>query len=188
MPRTLHIAEPCREPWETMTGTEARKHCARCEKHVVALAEMEPEEAERLITSAPSRSLCVRIEHDEHGEVQFRTKGSSGSRPMLRLAMSASLLVAACGKPDAPKPSPDPAAQTNEPTAEEKASRERAKAAWPEVVEVIDDAPQPSGDEKATPGMNGKRATDQAEDKAKPKTYITAGCLCQPGDPLCACL
>ncbi|MDI1448479.1 hypothetical protein [Polyangium sp. 6x1] len=183
MLRRFHIAEPCSERWESMAGSESRRHCGSCDKQVVALAELTPEEADRLIASARPHSLCVRVEHDEEGNVLFRDREPNPPParrlPRLRLAVGASLLVAACGKGE-----PAPTA-TNE-------------AAMPEVAEAqASPTPLPSPEPEARPNTPpeapaGLKPHEHKHDKAsvpgKPNTRVTTGCACAMDDPLCSCL
>lgn len=176
MLRRFHIAEPCSERWESMTGSEARRHCGSCDKQVVALAELSPEEADRLIASDRPHSLCVRVEHDEDGNVLFREREPrpppARSLPRLRLAVGASLLVAACGKPE---PAPN-------------------EVARPEAAEAL--VPKAPPEAKAQPkthdpptGLNPQQHKhDATAVPGKPNTRVTTGCACQLDDPLCSCL
>lgn len=187
MPRTLHIHEPCAEPWDTMAGTDARKHCARCDKHVVALAEMTAEQAQALLESAPPRSLCVRVEHDDEGVVIFkdeRSRAPLGSAAR-RLAVGASLLVAACTRTEpAPTAAPD---------------ESKVAVAEPHAQEEDPMAPKPP-EATAAPGTNGTRAERTSKDDKgltadkphktgdKAGRRVLTGCACSIGDPLCSCL
>ena len=63
MPRLLdeiRIASPCPMRWAQLKGDQRVRFCASCKKHVYNLAEMEPDEAERLIrrTEGP---ICGRL-------------------------------------------------------------------------------------------------------------------------------
>ncbi|MDI1477944.1 hypothetical protein [Polyangium sp. y55x31] len=180
MLRRFHIAEPCSERWESMTGSEAQRHCSSCDKQVVALAELSPEEADRLIASARPHSLCVRVEHDEEGNVLFREREPrpppARSLPRLRLAVGASLLVAACGKPE---PTPN---ATNEVSTPEAAEAHAPKA--PAEAKA-----QPKTTHDPPTGLNPQQhERDATTVPGKPNTRVTTGCVCQPGDPLCSCL
>ena len=184
MLRRFHIAEPCSERWESMTGSETRRHCGSCDKQVVALAELTPDEADRLIASARPHSLCVRVEHDEEGNVLFRHHEPSPPParrlPRLRLAVGASLLVAACGKSE-----PAPTAMN------EVVKPEAAEAQAPPMPPLSPEAealPKTTTPEPPA-GLNPhKHKHDTATVTGKLKTRVTTGCACALDDPLCSCL
>ncbi|MDC3954043.1 hypothetical protein [Polyangium jinanense] len=186
MLRRFHIAEPCSERWESMTGSEARRHCSSCDKQVVALAELSPEEADRLIASARPHSLCVRVEHDEEGNVLFREREPrpppARSLPRLRLAVGASLLVAACGKHE---PAPTATNEIAQPeAAEAQAPRAPAEAQTPPEAEA-----QPKTSPDQPTGLNPQQRKHNATSvPGKPNTRVTTGCACAIGDPVCSCL
>jgi hypothetical protein len=186
VPRHLHLAitEPCAEEWDAMTGSSERRHCARCDKHVIALSEMTPEEADTLVRSSKPHSLCLRVEHDEDGTVLFRERPETTvkSRPIVRLAVGASLLVAACGKPEPPAPAPDPP-RTEQVSPEKPSSPDQPTP--PDCVKAAD----PQGQTEV--GSNAQRATDARREKKggnERKTRVTTGCACEMSDPLCSCL
>ena len=168
-----------------MTGSEARRHCESCDKQVVALAELSPEEADRLLASAKPHSLCVRVEHDDEGNVLFRERASRPSpahpMPRLRLAVGASLLVAACGKSE---PAPTATSEAPRPEATEAHARPKDGQA-PSLPEGV--AP-PEG-KPAEPGANPQRANHgSTQVPGSPSTRVITGCACVPGDTLCSCL
>ena len=67
----LTIASPCLESWQTMSGGEHTRFCARCEKHVYDLAALEAREVEALIQATQGR-LCARITRDRSGRMITR--------------------------------------------------------------------------------------------------------------------
>jgi hypothetical protein len=183
MPRHLHIHEPCSESWGDMAGSAERRFCGRCTKHVLSLSDMTPEEAERLLASAAPGTLCVRVEHDADGTVYFRGKGAqvpppARSLPLLRVAVSASLLVAGCNGADratesrATKEPPAAAASAAPPQCERHGEADTAAPA--------DTAPN-------APGSQPTRATTKPEKNSEDRR-VTIGCACVPGDTLCSCL
>jgi hypothetical protein len=54
-----HIAEPCHEDWDAMTGDLRERHCARCELRVVDLSELRRDAAAELLRRDGRR--CVRF-------------------------------------------------------------------------------------------------------------------------------
>jgi len=191
MPRHLHLAitVPCAEDWYTMTGSDERRHCDRCDKHVVALAEMTPEEAVALVMKSKPQSLCLRVEHDEDGTVLFRDKPAAAEpprhRPIVRLAVGASMLLSACAKAEPPAPQAEPA-----PIEQSQAD----KPSEPNEARAAEERRADSEGQTAV-GTNGTRSTDVRRDSkrdvkggAERKTRVTVGCACQMGDALCSCL
>src|SRR5688572_11014116 len=85
----LRIQDPCHADWGSMTGDQARRHCAPCDKHVHDLSAMTERDAARLVASA--RDLCVRY--------AARPDGSVIHAPVRRLpralALAGALLAAA---------------------------------------------------------------------------------------------
>lgn len=176
-----------------MTGTEKRRHCASCDKHVVALAEMTPDEAEALVRASKPHSLCLRIEHDEAGTILFRKKAplaiSNRAMPLLTLAVGASLFAVAC------EPSPAPSATRDN------AKTDSTEGAAP-TASVNKDSTPPIDpfNAKTVPHAEAQSASDMEAisdggTDARPvkihnaaKTRITTGCVCAPGDSLCSCL
>jgi hypothetical protein len=144
---------------------------------------MTPEEAARLLASAAPGTLCVRVEHDADGTVYFRGKGAEAppparSLPFLRMAVSASLLVAGCNGAD----------RTTKvvPVAEPPAAA--ASAAPPQCERHGEaDTAAPADTAPKAPGSQPTRATTKPE-KNSEERRVTMGCACVPGDTLCSCL
>ncbi len=194
-PIRLNIAKPCPEDWNSMTGSEQRKHCATCDHDVVALAEMTPEEAVALVRAAPPHSLCLRIEHDDAGTVMFRqTPSRATAAPLMMLTVGASMLLTACGD-STPSNTPQ--------TRPENVSTQSAENVKPSATDSMPAASEPNG----SVGTNEKIAEAQAQTASsaaanpragshngavqsahKPTTRITTGCACAVGDKLCDCL
>lgn len=181
MRRNLHIHEPCSEAWGDMEGGAERRFCARCTKHVHSLSDMTPEEAERLLASAAPGTLCVRVEHDADGTVYFRGKTAEDAPrtralPLLRMAVSASLLVAGCkGGDGAPVPTP----VADRPSA--------AASAAPPQCERHEETAAPAATNATAPGSQPTRANAKP-DKNGEDRRVTQGCACALNDPLCSCL
>jgi hypothetical protein len=112
--RSLQIAKPCHENWDEMTGDDAKRFCAGCQKHVHNIAEIRAKEAEELL-SAGGR-VCTRVLCDEKN----RIKTKDGWIPRLLLAGAIAATVAGCESttgdasvtvgalPEIEKPSPKP--------------------------------------------------------------------------------
>ncbi|HEX2676824.1 MAG TPA: hypothetical protein VHM19_09295, partial [Polyangiales bacterium] len=83
----LKIVQPCEVAWETMQGSEARRFCGSCRKHVHNLSALTQREAERLLNAAP-RDLCARYELDKAGHVKFRRE-SAAPRDLRSFVLSA---------------------------------------------------------------------------------------------------
>lgn len=203
MLRTLHIKHPCEARWDEMTGTDARRFCGRCEKHVVALSELTHDEAERLLSSAKPGSLCVRIEHNSDGAVHLRAEPANFPSPplarsMLRVAVGASLLVAACrSDPQTPPEARLDVAAAAQPSGAVDAPT--LASASPSAVEPAPPA-SPSARPSAEPAgaAPSRKAASAAASACDPQSgkalakskdrKITMGCVCAPGDIECSCL
>jgi hypothetical protein len=183
MARALHIHHPCSESWGDMAGSAERRFCERCTKQVHSLSDMTPEEAERLLASAAPGTLCVRVEHDADGRVYHRSKAAEAppaarSLPLLRVAVSASLLVAGCNGAE----STTQAVPVKEPPAA------AASAAPPQCERHEEaDTAAPADTAPNAPGSQPTRATTKPEKNTEDRR-VTIGCACVPGDTLCSCL
>jgi outer membrane murein-binding lipoprotein Lpp len=198
MRRALRVAEPCSESWEGMVGSDGRRFCGCCEKHVHSLSDLTAAEAERLIASAPPHSLCVRFEEEADGTIRFKREEAESPRPrahpVVHAAAVASLLVAGCGRADPAEPleaqALPQAAKTAEAEAEVKANA-NANAALPSPsggpALTDPDAGAACSDPKGAPSGLGA-ASKLFPKKDPPPARVTMGCLCEPGDALCSCL
>jgi len=169
-----------------MTGNEKRRHCASCDKDVVALAEMMPDDALTLVRNAKPHSLCLRIEHDDAGAVMFRqTAAPSSPTPLLVLTMGVSMLLPACEDKavaiqsvDHVETTADSAStphSTNPVTAPEPLQEKEPHAVAP-TASSAHGAALPKADVRPEKSLN------------RPTTRITTGCVCAVGDKLCDCL
>lgn len=104
----IHVAKPCHEDWESMTGTEQRRFCDKCALHVTNLSEMTSDEAESAL-AASSGKLCVRYRHDGAGSVWTRTGWVAG---LAAAGALVALPLAGCG----PTQSKIPPVQQQSPT------------------------------------------------------------------------
>ena len=66
----LHISEPCSESWSEMSGTEQKRFCGQCSKHVHDLSAMTEPEARQVIETV--ESPCVRYSCRPDGTVRFK--------------------------------------------------------------------------------------------------------------------
>jgi hypothetical protein len=56
----IEIANPCRVPWEEMSGTERMRFCDKCQLHVYNLSAMTRREAEDLVGNRTGQT-CLRL-------------------------------------------------------------------------------------------------------------------------------
>ncbi|MBA3459226.1 MAG: hypothetical protein H0T46_04650 [Deltaproteobacteria bacterium] len=61
----LHVASPCKEDWNAMSGDARVRHCGRCDQNVYNLSEMTREEAESLLFAKEGK-LCARYYRRKH--------------------------------------------------------------------------------------------------------------------------
>lgn len=106
----IRIAEPCKVDWKTMTPAEGGRFCGDCKKVVRNLSAMTEREAKKLLRKTNDGSLCVRYVYDAQGKIFF---GADAPRPdvpvsslLKRVAVAASLAVAACGGETELQPAP----------------------------------------------------------------------------------
>jgi hypothetical protein len=188
-PFRLAIAQPCQEDWNSMTGSEKRRHCSSCDKDVVSLAEMTPHDAVALVRTAKPHSLCLRIEHDDSGTVIFRkTASQTSTMPLLMLTIGASMLMTACDEstPTSSAHNLEKTVSTQsvdhvEPTAADLRSTAN------KTNSSIAPAPVP---ERTLPSGTQSATSAEAHTKPlnRPTTRVTTGCVCAVGDKLCDCL
>lgn len=62
----IHVANPCPADWSAMSGDDAKRFCAHCQKHVHDLDAMTRDAAEALVCSSAG-SLCIRYQADAEG-------------------------------------------------------------------------------------------------------------------------
>jgi hypothetical protein len=156
-----------------MGGSAERRFCERCTKHVHSLSDMTPEEAERLLASAAPGTLCVRVEHDADGTVYFRGKGAevpspARSLPFLRVAVSASLLVAGCN-------GADPATKAVRVSDFLAAAASAARSQFKRHAKA--DTAAPADTTRDAPGSQPTRAAPKTGKNGKDRR-VTMGCVC----------
>jgi hypothetical protein len=64
----LHVASPCKERWDDMTGDERVRFCGRCAKNVYDLSALTASQAEELLRER-GESLCVRFFRRSDGTI-----------------------------------------------------------------------------------------------------------------------
>lgn len=96
-PPSSPVSFACPEDVDAMPGTDARKYCSHCDKHVHDLKHLTEREARRLI--AQSDSPCIRATLDAQGRVQYRP----GRGTRLAMMAAAALTTAAPALAKAPK-------------------------------------------------------------------------------------
>jgi hypothetical protein len=68
---TIHIANPCRVPWDTLAGGERVRFCERCRLSVYNLSAMSRHEAEAFLRQREGRT-CLRLFRRADGTVLTR--------------------------------------------------------------------------------------------------------------------
>jgi len=76
---------PCKMLWSDMSGTDVRRFCNSCQKHVHNLSEMTEKEAGRLLSSG-TPSPCVTFIHNPQGRIIHKTPGWKRFWNILRLS------------------------------------------------------------------------------------------------------
>jgi hypothetical protein len=90
----LTVAEPCPEPWETMAGDGATRHCARCNRSVHDFAALSPLEIERLLRRGRGQ-VCGRLTRRPDGQLLTREERLPSSNEVVeRPSRLAAALVA----------------------------------------------------------------------------------------------
>lgn len=186
MPRILHISEPCPQSWNGMQGDSAQRFCGECQKHVHAISALSEDEAAELIASAPRGTLCIRVEHDSEGRVFFRDSAAPSKRslPLLKMAMTASLL-AACHSDPAPSEPPitvQPEPQSALPVTAPSNPPESSAAAPTDSCAPKRLAPG------SLPDRPPAATVSIPSPPSKGDRRVTMGCVCATNDPLCSCL
>ncbi len=83
------IPKPCKEDWNQMTGNEKRRHCEKCDTHVVDLTGLSSNEI-----------LSLREKHGGKlcGAFRLGRMGSSMVKPLALGSSIATLALASCNK------------------------------------------------------------------------------------------
>ncbi|HLW76821.1 MAG TPA: hypothetical protein VKS01_07535, partial [Bryobacteraceae bacterium] len=63
----IRVASPCHAGWESMQGSERRRFCSQCNKHVYNLSAMTRAEAESLLSR--SDQICARFYRRADGTI-----------------------------------------------------------------------------------------------------------------------
>lgn len=102
MPLQLRIASPCSETWESMTGDERVRHCAKCGLDVLNLRELSEAEVLALLKKVSGgERVCARVFRRADGTVLTRDCPTGlrllRRRLLMGLSMAATLVVAVLG-------------------------------------------------------------------------------------------
>lgn len=91
--RELRVSfpEPCDEKWEQMTPTGCDRICARCDKVIHDLSQLEFEEAETLLRRDPD--TCVRASIGPGGVVALKSERQGSAGRMIIAAVAAGLVA-----------------------------------------------------------------------------------------------
>lgn len=91
----LPIAAPCDADWNAMPGTETRRFCTHCRKHVHDLSALSEHEAHALLRT--QGRLCVQYRTDAAGYILFQPEGGEvrPARPRAGHASAVSVAAAA---------------------------------------------------------------------------------------------
>lgn len=102
----IHIPSPCTADWEAMEGSDQKRFCNLCSKHVHDLSAMTKAQAERVLETP---NVCVRFRQDDQGQVLHAPARPQRPRRLPLLALGALLgaspaLAAPSVAPDEPIP------------------------------------------------------------------------------------
>lgn len=86
MPLRLEVASPCSEKWESMTGDERVRHCAKCRMNVFNVKELTEAEVVTMLEQATGR-VCGRIFRRSDGTVLTKDCPVGLARLRRRLAL-----------------------------------------------------------------------------------------------------
>lgn len=89
----LLVASPCREKWESMTGDERVRHCAKCQMNVFNIASMSEPEVRALLEAKTGR-VCGRIFQRADGTVLTKDCPVGLARARRRLALVVTTAIA----------------------------------------------------------------------------------------------
>jgi len=90
----LHVANPCPEDWQQMTGNDRVRHCVQCDKSVYDLSQMTRDEAEALVARMEGR-LCARFERQADGAILTAALASGPHLISRRVSPVATIIVTA---------------------------------------------------------------------------------------------
>ncbi|MBL8910158.1 MAG: hypothetical protein JNM17_05565 [Archangium sp.] len=96
----IHIAAPCTEKWEAMTGNDRQRHCASCKLNVFNTKELTEAELEALLTKTEGR-VCGRVYQRADGTVLTRDCPTGVAklrkRALAAMTMAGTLVLAVIG-------------------------------------------------------------------------------------------
>jgi Carboxypeptidase regulatory-like domain len=112
----LTVTTPCTEPWESMAGDGATRHCARCNRSVHDFAALSPREIEILLLRTRGR-VCGRLTRRPDGQLVTRREWVPSpievvERPSRLAAALVAGLLGGLGAPLGAQPATPPAATT----------------------------------------------------------------------------
>ena len=144
-----YIPKPCKEDWNQMTGNEKRRHCEKCDTHVVDLTGLSTNEILSLREKNGGK-LC--------GAFRLGQMSSSMVKPLVLGSGIASLALASCSNPE-----PVLAGVICAPPEKEVTPRSAAKPAHkpkaPKLPEIVEpDSPILLGDICIPPAKPNKEA------------------------------
>ena len=68
------VKQPCDVSWDAMSGTDASRRCAQCDRAVYNLSAMTSDEAERLLTDSRGERLCITYHRGPDGHLITRDR------------------------------------------------------------------------------------------------------------------
>jgi hypothetical protein len=92
----LRVAAPCKVPWDSMTGDDRARDCAKCEKTVYNISSMTRAEAEEFL-AARGASACVRFFKRADGTILTADCPVGVKKRRRKLALTAGALAGAAG-------------------------------------------------------------------------------------------
>lgn len=96
----LRVASPCHEKWDSMTGDERKRFCAKCQLHVHNVSALSEAEVVKLFEAETGR-VCGRLYRRADGTVLLRDCPVGLAKVRRRLAVAlttaAAMVVAAVG-------------------------------------------------------------------------------------------
>lgn len=87
MPLDIRVASPCHETWDSMTGDERKRFCAKCQLHVHDVSALTEAEVVKLF-EAESGRVCGRLYRRADGTVLMKDCPVGVARVRRRLAVA----------------------------------------------------------------------------------------------------
>lgn len=92
----IQINEPCSQDWAGMSGSEQRRFCDACDKHVLNFSEMSSAEVSEALSSADNTRVCARIHRRSDGSIITSDSRSKPRRSLLSQVSQFAALATAC--------------------------------------------------------------------------------------------